>query len=159
MDGRIGRRRPPPPPLCFLFFLWFCNKKTQKTPSPSIRRLCGDTEKWCLDDPATASAAAAAAARIKSWTKEYEAVEAEVEKLCAERATYVSAVFGSLSAREKREYNAAHAASMKPLRERRGRLHRLIKSGGFVNEADVEREDIETDEPHDDDGSGRFIRG
>lgn len=33
---------------------------------------------------------------------------------------------------------------MKPLRERRGRLHRLIKTGGLMD--DVEREDIEEDD-------------
>jgi protein-arginine kinase activator protein McsA len=32
---------------------------------------------------------------------------------------------------------------MKPLREQRGRLYRLIKRGGLVD--DVEREDIEED--------------
>ena len=50
------------------------------------------------------------------------------------------------SAREKREYNASHAGRMKPLRERRGRLHRLIKTRGMVDEVDMEREDIEEEE-------------
>ena len=56
-----------------------------------------------------------------------------------------------VSAREKREYNAWHAGRMKPLRERRGRLHRLIKTGGMVDEVDVEREDIQEEV----DGGGR----
>ena len=105
--------------------------------------------------------AAAAEARVSAWKREYEEAEAAVQALCLTRAAVVRENFPRMSARERREYNAAHAERMKPLREWRGRLYRLVKTGGAgeqTAEDDVERRAADAQEDVEEMPPCRFSR-
>ena len=91
--------------------------------------------------------AARAAVHLDELKRLYDEVEDEIDELVDAREVTVAEKFPGMKPKARRRVNAAHAEAMRPLRERRGRLYRMIQHQGFVEKEELEKEDYEEAQP------------
>ena len=96
------------------------------------------------EDPAVA---ARAAEHLDELRRLYDEVEDEIDELVERRERVVAEDFPGMTPKARRRVNQKHAEAMRPLRERRGRLYRMIKQKGFVEAEELEKEDYEEAQP------------
>ena len=96
------------------------------------------------EDPAVA---ARAAEHLDELRRLYDEVEDEIDELVERRERVVAEDFPEMTPKARRRVNQKHAEAMRPLRERRGRLYRMIKQKGFVEAEELEKEDYEEAQP------------
>ena len=70
-----------------------------------------------------------------------------LDELVERRERVVAEGFPGMTPKARRRVNQKHAEAMRPLRERRGRLYRMIKQKGFVEAEELEKEDYEEAQP------------
>ena len=82
-----------------------------------------------------------AAARVRAWEAELEKWEVEADAARSDRERVVRDEFPALAPSRRRAFNAAHAERMRPIRERRGFLARLMRRKGLVDEDELRAEE------------------
>ena len=82
-----------------------------------------------------------AAARVRAWEAELEKWEVEADAARSDRERVVRDEFPALAPSRRRAFNAAHAERMRPIRERRGFLARLVRRKGLVDEDELRAEE------------------